>query len=100
MPQLPEEAYFSVAPDWVCEVLSPGTARTDRAVKMPIYAEQAVQWLWLVDPDNRILEIYRLLDGHWLLEHTWQNDDVVKAPPFDQVSMTLSDLWVPEPKTE
>ena len=100
LPQLPEEAYFSVAPDWVCEVLSPGTARTDRAVKMPIYAEQAVQWLWLVDPDNRILEIYRLLDGHWLLEHTWQNDDVVKAPPFDQVCMTLSDLWIPEPKTE
>jgi Uma2 family endonuclease len=100
LPQLPEEAYFSVAPDWVCEVLSPGTARTDRAVKMPIYAEQAVQWLWLVDPDNRILEVYRLLEGHWLLEHTWQNDDVVKAPPFDQISMTLSDLWVPEPKAE
>ena len=82
LPQLPEEAYSS----------------TDRAVKMPIYAEQSVQWLWLVDPDNRILEVYRLLDGHWLLEHTRQNDDVIKAPPFDQVSKTLSDLWVPEPK--
>jgi len=100
LPQLPEEAYFSVAPDWVCEVLSPGTARTDRAVKMPIYAEQSVQWLWLVDPDNRMLEVYRLLDGHWLLEHTWQNDEVVKAPPFDQVSMALSDLWVPEAKAD
>ena len=100
LPQLPEEAYFSVAPDWVCEVLSPATARTDRAVKMPIYADQSVQWLWLVDPNNRTLEVYRLLDGHWLLEHTWQNDDVVKAPPFDQISMMLSDLWVPEPKTE
>ena len=100
LPQLPEEAYFNMAPDWICEVLSPATARTDRAVKMPIYAGQSVHWLWLVDPDNRILEVYRLLDGHWLLEQTWQNDDIVKAPPFDQVSMNLNDLWVPEPESE
>lgn len=95
MPYFPDEAYFSIAPDWVCEVLSPGTARTDRAVKMPIYAKQAVQWLWLVDPDARILEVYRLLNERWLLEHTWQNDDVVKAPPFDGISISLSDFWAP-----
>ncbi|MGR9052030.1 MAG: Uma2 family endonuclease [Gammaproteobacteria bacterium] len=100
MPQFPEEAYFTLAPDWVCEVLSPGTERTDRAVKMPIYADQGVQWLWLVQPDNRTLEVYRLLDGHWLLEHTWQNDDVVIASPFEAVSFALSDLWVPEANDE
>ena len=93
MPYFPDEAYFSIAPDWICEVLSPGTARTDRAVKMPIYAEQCVQWLWLVDPDIRTLEVYRLLEDRWLLEHTWQHDDVVKAPPFDDISMNLSDFW-------
>ena len=32
MPALPDEAYFALAPDWVCEVLSPGTARIDRVV--------------------------------------------------------------------
>lgn len=99
MPNLPEEAYFSSAPDWVCEVLSPGTARIDRAVKMPIYAHNGVSWLWLVDPDARTLEVYRLLDSHWLLEHTWQNDDVVNAPPFAEVSLTMSDLWVPAVQT-
>ena len=99
MPNLPEEAYFSSAPDWVCEVLSPGTARIDRAVKMPIYARNGVSWLWLVDPDARTLEVYRLLDSHWLLEHTWQNDDVVNAPPFAEVSLTMSDLWVPAVQT-
>ncbi|MDO8844501.1 MAG: Uma2 family endonuclease [Methylicorpusculum sp.] len=99
LPNLPEEAYFSVAPDWICEVLSPGTARIDRAVKMPIYAQNEVSWLWLVDPDARTLEVYRLLDCHWLLEHTWQNDDVVNAPPFAEVSLTMNDLWVPVVQT-
>ncbi|PKM37820.1 MAG: hypothetical protein CVV06_03810 [Gammaproteobacteria bacterium HGW-Gammaproteobacteria-10] len=95
MPQLPEEAYFSIAPDWICEVISPGTSRIDRAVKMPIYAACEVSWLWLVDPGPKTLEVYRLLEGHWLLEHTWQDDDMVRAPPFDAVELALADLWAP-----
>ncbi len=95
-PRFPDTAYFSLAPYCVCEVLSLGTARTDRVVKMPIYAAESVQWLWLVDPDLRILETYRLLDGHWLLERTWQNDDIVNTPPFDAISMNLGYLWLPQ----
>jgi Uma2 family endonuclease len=95
MPILPDEAYFSLAPDWVCEVLSPGTARIDRAVKMPLYAAQGVNWLWLLDPDIRTLEVYSLSDGHWLLEDTWKDDDQVRAAPFAEVVLHLDDLWVP-----
>jgi hypothetical protein len=98
MPTLPDEAYFSLAPDWVCEVLSPGTARIDRAVKMPIYAAQQVNWLWLLDPDIRTLEVYSLSDGHWLLEGTWKDNDAVHAAPFAEVVLQLDDLWVPEAK--
>ncbi|HTN89597.1 MAG TPA: Uma2 family endonuclease, partial [Sorangium sp.] len=29
MPELPETAYFPLAPDWICEVLSPSTERVD-----------------------------------------------------------------------
>ena len=38
LPAMPDTAFFTLPPDWVCEVLSPGTARIDRADKMPIYA--------------------------------------------------------------
>ncbi|MGH8477280.1 MAG: Uma2 family endonuclease [Methylococcales bacterium] len=100
MPYLPEEAYFSMAPDWIAEVLSPSTARIDRAVKMPIYARNRVQWLWLIDPDPQTLEVYRLFEKSWLLEHVWQNDDLVKAPPFDAISMNLSDFWTPKAPRE
>ncbi len=95
LPVFPDEAYFTLSPDWVCEVLSPGTARIDRVVKMPIYAEQGVGWLWLVDPDQRTLEVFRLHDGHWLMESAWQQDDTVNAPPFVEHRFSLADLWVP-----
>jgi Uma2 family endonuclease len=95
LPVFPEEAYFTLAPDWACEVLSPGTTRIDRVVKMPIYADQGVAWLWLVDPDQRTLEVFRLHEGHWLMENAWQQDDEVNAPPFVEHCFSLAGLWIP-----
>jgi len=94
LPSLPETAWFELAPDWVCEILSPGTARTDRAIKMPIYADLDIPHLWLVDPDARTLETYRLQsDGHWLLLATLQQDDAVRQPPFEAATFSLGMLW-------
>lgn len=94
MPELPDSPWFELAPDWACEILSPSTARTDRAVKRPIYARERVAHLWLVDPDARTLEVYRLqADGHWLLLNTLKNDEPVQQPPFEAISFPLSQLW-------
>src|SRR5829696_4191700 len=53
MPELPETAYCPLAPDWICEVLSPSTEKADRHEKMPLYAREGVRWAWLVDPIAR-----------------------------------------------
>src|SRR6187402_3256932 len=42
MPELPDAKAFELAPDWACEVLSPSTAKVDRADKVPIYAQAGV----------------------------------------------------------
>lgn len=96
MPVFPKEAFFTLSPDWVCEVISPSTARTDRVVKMPIYAGQGVEWIWLADPDARTLEVFRLFEGRWLREGGWQEDDEVRAPPFDATGFSLAEWWAPE----
>jgi len=94
MPMLPETAWFELAPDWICEILSPGTARIDRALKMPLYADAGVPHLWLVDPDARMLEVYRLQEGaHWLLLATLKDDDAVSQPPFHGITFPLASLW-------
>lgn len=93
LPRLPDTAWFELAPDWVCEILSPPTARLDRAEKLPIYAAEGVGHCWLVDPDLRTLEVLQNQDGRWLLLTVLENDAAVSQPPFDATTFPLSDLW-------
>ncbi len=94
LPELPETAWFELPPDWACEILSPSTARTDRALKMPIYAREGIRHLWLIDPDAHTLEVYQLNDDrHWLLVETLKDDDEVRQPPFDAIGFPLDSLW-------
>ncbi|MEA2748078.1 MAG: hypothetical protein QOI41_2221 [Myxococcales bacterium] len=93
MPELPDTAAFDLPPDWVCEVLSPSTAATDRAEKMPIYARAGVTHLWLVDPIARTLEVCRLEHGLWVLLQTWRDNAKVRAQPFAEFELDLEGLW-------
>ena len=94
MPKLPtEEAYFSLALDWVCEVLSPSTARYDKISKLKIYAENKVPYYWIVDPYNRVLEIFELDGKIYKLAIIFGKDDLVKAPPFEELEFNLGSLW-------
>src|SRR5215471_9259187 len=89
MPELPDATAFELAPDSVCEVLSPTTAATDRAGKMPIYARERVGHVWLVDPIARTLEAYRLAGDRWTLTGTWRDDAKVHVEPFDAIELEL-----------
>ena len=98
LPALPQEAYFSIAPDWVCEVVSPSTAAIDRVKKLAIYAREHIAHAWLVDPIAHTLEVLRLDAGRWMIVSTASGLDVVRAEPFDAIELDLSLLWeVPEP---
>jgi Uma2 family endonuclease len=93
MPELPDAPFLTLRPDWACEVLSPSTAKVDRAEKLPIYAREGVPHVWLVDPELATLEIYRLDGGSYRLVHTWRDDDVCRAEPFDAIELPLGSLW-------
>ena len=93
MPELPDVAAFELAPDWVCEVLSPGTTAVDRAEKLPIYAAHGVAHAWLVDPLEKTLEVLQLEGGRWLLLGVHRNDARVRAAPFDAIELELAALW-------
>lgn len=93
LPRLPETAWFELAPDWVCEILSPATARVDRSEKLPIYAGLGVGHAWLVDPDLRLLEAYQNEAGRWVLLGAWRDDDWVPIAPFEAIDLELGLLW-------
>lgn len=82
-----------VIPDWICEVLSKGTARTDRTKKLPLYARYNVRHAWLIDAVLQTLEVYRLEGERWVLAQTCGGDEKVRAEPFGAVEIDLTLLW-------
>jgi len=93
LPAVPNAPYFTLAPDWVCEVLSKSTARTDRMKKLPIYAREQVKHAWLVDPILRTLEVLRLNGREWTIAGGYAEDARVRAEPFDAIELELGVLW-------
>lgn len=89
----PEENPITLVPDWICEVLSPTTARVDRAEKMPLYANHGVGHLWIVDPLAQTLEVYRREGKQWVVVASYGADDQVQPEPFDAVPFDLGALW-------
>jgi len=62
-----DEPYFTLVPDWVAKVLSPSTSKYDRTDKLRIYAREHVEWMWLIDPILRTLEVLRRAEVGWSL---------------------------------
>lgn len=94
MPAGPVDAAFTLAPDWICEILSPRTARRDRIQKMNLYHRHGVEWAWLCDPDARTLEVYQRHRAGWVRIGAFEGDDKVRAAPFDAVEVEMGRWWV------
>ena len=93
MPMMPHTPAFELAPDWVCEVLSPSTAKLDRGEKVPTYARAGVRHIWLVEPLEQYLEVLRLDGETYRLIATYVADAKVRAEPFEAVPLDMSVLW-------
>ena len=94
MPEIPDVAFFTLTPDWVCEIASPRRGQVDRARKMPIYAREGIPHLWVVDPMERTLEVYGLEGGRWFVLHTFAGDEHARAVSFDAVELELGRWWL------
>lgn len=95
MPQIPDTAYSTLTPDWVCEVLSPSTRAIDRYSKMPVYAEAGVPWVWLVELATQALEVYELSESTLRLHRKYSGEVRVRAKPFERLTLDLGLLWEP-----
>jgi Uma2 family endonuclease len=93
LPSLPKDAYLTLAPDWICEVLSPSTEYIDRGKKLGIYAREGVAHAWLVDPLRRTLEVLALEAGSLTQIEEHPGEGSVRARPFDALALDLRALW-------
>jgi Uma2 family endonuclease len=96
MPSFPDVTAFDLPPDWVCEVISPYTARLDRSRKLPRYASYGIDQAWVVDPINKVLEVYRRQGQHYTVIAVFDGAQVINAEPFQAFDLDLRLVWVPE----
>jgi Uma2 family endonuclease len=93
LPTLAAVAHLALAPDWLCEVLSPSTESIDRGKKLRIYAREGVTHVWLVNPLLQTLEVLRLESQRWSLVATHEGDANLRVEPFDAIELELGALW-------
>src|SRR5690606_23903008 len=90
MPEPPAEGLpIRVVPSWVCEVLSPSNQRWDVLKKFPVYARVGVEWLWVVDPRARTLEVRELIAGSWSVRSVHGDEERVRLLPFEAIEIPL-----------
>ncbi|MDR3568906.1 MAG: Uma2 family endonuclease [Syntrophobacteraceae bacterium] len=96
-PRTTQSNWISISPDWVRELLSPGTARYDRIEKMAIYALQGVLHAWLIDPNLKTVEVFELdSSNRWVNRTAFTKKGKIRAAPFEQVEIDLDYLWLEE----
>jgi Uma2 family endonuclease len=95
-PILPEpdaRGLVTVAPDWVCEVLSPRTAAVDQGQKRRAYHTAGVLHYWLVDPTNGTLTVLERAERDYLILLVAGRIEIVRAPPFDAVEIPVGEIF-------
>ena len=90
-----EQRPITVAPDWVCEVLSPSTATRDKVQKRNLYAEHGVSHYWIVDVDARTLEAFELRSGQWVLAGNYDDASTAAIAPFEAIELEVGRLFLP-----
>jgi len=98
-PDPPDGTPITILPDFCCEVLSPSTARKDRSKKLPLYARTGVEWIWIIEPDLNLVEVYQSVNGLPVLVETAEEDNRMRLPPFD-IEIDYSRFWLIQKKAE
>lgn len=91
MPAAPDVTVVELSPDWVCEVMSPSTARLDRGRKREIYAAGSVGHIWYVDPANHTIDILTLDGPSYRVAATAGDRDRGTFAPFEGIE--LARFW-------
>lgn len=96
-PQRPSGRPVRIRPDWVCEILSPSTARYDQVTKQRTFHRCGVGHYWIVDPEREVLVVQRWSTDGYLVVLTAGKGETVRAEPFEQAELVVGELFGDDP---
>ena len=81
------------APDLVIEVLSPSTMKYDRLLKFNLYQEAGVKEYWIVDPEEKVVSVYTLENGHYYAAAVYSSKSEVPVGVLDDCVIDLKRVF-------
>lgn len=81
------------APTLAVEILSPSTSSIDCSTKLQLYARYRVPYYWIVDPDTRAIDVYRLVGSAYGSPEHFAGDALADLPPFPGLRLDAATLW-------
>lgn len=88
-----ERERINGAPDLVVEILSPATAYYDLRKKFKVYERCGVKEYWIVDPEEKSVEIYLLQDGKFRLDQQAAGEGSVASRVLEGFTVTLASIF-------
>jgi Uma2 family endonuclease len=85
--------YVDGPPDWVAEIISPGSRELDEQVKLAEYARAGVPEYWLVDPRDRTVRIYTLAGDAYTLAATASDCQAARSATIEGFEVAAGDLF-------
>ncbi len=94
MPERQTDKFVPVMPDLAVEVLSPSGTMTELRAKAEVYLLNGSSVVWLVQPENMVVEVCRLIDGTQLQIESVEHDGKLSCedilPGFE---LNVSDIF-------
>lgn len=85
---------MEIAPDWVCEITSPGHEKKDYLDIFLLLQKYQVPYYWIISPEDQTLIAYKLIDGKYSVIETIEHGrGRVRIEPFVEVDLDLNDVF-------
>lgn len=93
VPERPRGRPVRMAPNWVCEILSPSTASRDLGHKLQTYHLARVGHYWVVEPFNQTITVYGWHEAGYVVIRIAGARELARLEPFDAVALDLGDIF-------
>jgi Uma2 family endonuclease len=87
------EANIQGSPDLVVEILSPSTQQRDRGIKQNLYARYGVREYWIVNPENKTVEVFSWTETGYHIEAVVQEGCMLNSDLFPDLNIKLSEIF-------